>query len=296
MLGMRLIAPIAAAAVLAATLPATAGEKLPRSVTFKGETTYKEIVRKAKAGGWHRLPMGERLARFAKEMHGTAYKGFTLEIHDHVESPSVNLWGLDCWTFFEIAFGMARMVEGGKYSEDPGALLKQIEHTRYRGGECRGHYLDRLHYLAEWFHDNNRRKTINDITRAVGGAKRIYGRQCREMTLLWKSYRYLRNNPSYLKPMGVIEKRVSALPVYYIPKAKVRSLESKLRNGDIVGIVTKYQGGFCSHVGIIYRTGDGKARFMHASTTYKKVVIDKTISGYLNSFSKHAGIMVARPL
>ena len=35
---------------------------------------------------------------------------------------------------------------------------------------------------------------------------------------------------------------------------------------------------------------------MHASRNYKKVVIDKSISGYLSDFSSHAGILVGRPL
>jgi hypothetical protein len=39
----------------------------------------------------------------------------------------------------------------------------------------------------------------------------------------------------------------------------------------------------------------GQRRFMHASSTYKKVVIDDRISAYLHSFKKHAGILVARP-
>jgi len=48
-------------------------------------------------------------------------------------------------------------------------------------------------------------------------------------------------------------------------------------------------------VGIIIKDEKGRARFMHASTTYKKVVIDSTISEYLYKFKKHAGILVARP-
>jgi len=272
------------------------GEHLPRSTTFKGEKTFQRIVAKAEAGSWHKLPMGERVAKFGKEMHGTAYKGFTLEIDDRIESPSVNFWGLDCWTFFETALGLARMVEGGKYPRDPGALLDEIETTRYRGGHCRGHYLDRLHYLAEWYHDNSKRGTVKDITRSLPGAARVPKRPIREMSLLWKSYRYLRNNPSYRPLMAKSEAQIAKLPVHYIPKAKVAAIEGKLRDGDVIGIVTNQPGGYCSHVGIIYRSLDGKARFMHASTTYKKVVIDKTISGYLNSFKKHAGIIVGRPL
>lgn len=276
-------------------LASHAKEQLPRSVTFRGEATFHKIVARAKAGQWHRLPIGKRIARFAKEVHGTPYKSYTLEIDDRIESPSVNFDGMDCWTFFETSLGLARMVEGGNYPTDPGALLKEIETTRYRGGVCRGHYLDRLHYLAEWYYDNDRRGTIDDITRKLGGDSRVTGRKCQEMTKLWRSYRYLKNDPSLLKPMGEIERRVSKLPVYYIPKGKVRSIEPKLQDGDVIGIVTKYQGGFCSHVGIVYHGNDGKARFMHASTGYRRVVIDSTVSGYLQQFDKHIGIIVGRP-
>jgi hypothetical protein len=35
---------------------------------------------------------------------------------------------------------------------------------------------------------------------------------------------------------------------------------------------------------------------MHASANQKRVMIDKSVSGYLNDFKKHAGIVVARPV
>jgi hypothetical protein len=35
---------------------------------------------------------------------------------------------------------------------------------------------------------------------------------------------------------------------------------------------------------------------MHASRDHKKVVIDKSISGYLNRYSKQAGAIIGRPL
>ena len=84
--------------------------------------------------------------------------------------------------------------------------------------------------------------------------------------------------------------------MYYIPKDKVAAIESKLMDGDIIGIVTKHQGGFCSHVGLAIRTNDGVMRLMHASSDYRRVVIDKSISGYLYKYDKHAGIIVGRPL
>ena len=51
--------------------------------------------------------------------------------------------------------------------------------------------------------------------------------------------------------MARIEAKVNALPVWYIPKADVAKIESKLMDGDIAGIVAKDQGGVCSHVGLI---------------------------------------------
>jgi hypothetical protein len=116
------------------------------------------------------------------------------------------------------------------------------------------------------------------------------------MTTLWKSYRYLRNNPDLRPPMREIEERVESLPVYHVPKSKVAAIEPELQNGDVIGIATKYDGAFCSHVGLALRVGDGVTRFMHASRDFKKVVVDDSISKYLARFSAHAGILVGRPL
>lgn len=266
------------------------------STIFRGEDKFQAIVKKALTEDWRNIPIGERTIKFARELHGTPYVNFTLEIDDHIESPSVNLEGLDCWTFFETSLGFSRMISIPKEQYTPADLLKQIEFTRYRGGKCSGDYLERIHYLAEWFFENDARGTCRHLTPSLPGAERITDRKISEMTILWKSYRYLRNNPDLREPMKKWEDRVAAMPVYFIPKSKVEAIESKLQNGDVIGIATKYHGGFCSHVGLAIRTEDGVTRFMHASRNYRKVVIDKSVSGYLNDFSSHAGIIVGRPL
>jgi hypothetical protein len=278
-----------------ALLPLTlsAGEHLPLATTFKGQEKFHRIARKAVKGQWGRLPMGSRMVKVAKELEGTPYKSYTLEIDNHVESPSVNLQGMDCWTFFETCLGFCRMLETPKPSYQPRDLLRQIEWTRYRNGRCNGNYLDRIHYLAEWYSDNKKRGNIKDLTRSFPNTR--MHNQCQEMTVLWKSYRYLKHNPNLRRGMAAQEARVTRMPVYMVPKHKVAGIESRLRNGDIIGIASKHDGGFCSHVGIIIKDAQGRSRFMHASTTYKKIVIDSTISGYLGKFKKHAGILVARP-
>lgn len=263
---------------------------------FKGRGRFEAIVKKALEEDWPQLPVGQRIIKVARDLEGVPYVNFTLEIDDRVESPSVNLGALDCWTFFEQCLAFARMFGDQKSEYRPEDLLRQIEFTRYRGGRCTGNYLDRIHYLAEWYFDNEAKGSCRHLTPEISGAERITGRKVTEMTALWKSYRYLRQNPELRLPMREIEQRVEKLPVYHIPKAKVASIEPELQNGDVIGIATKYHGAFCSHVGLVVRTDDGVARFMHASRNYKKVVVDKSVSGYLADFSAHAGILVGRPL
>ncbi len=270
-----------------------AGEHLPHSTTFKGQAKFQSMAKKAVKEKWGKLPMSTRMVKVAKELEGIPYKSYTLEIHNHIESPSVNFQGMDCWTFFETCLGFCRMLETPKKSYQPSDLLRQIEWTRYRKGRCNGNYLDRIHYLAEWYSDNKKRGTIRDITRSFPSTR--MHNKCQEMTILWKSYRYLKHNQQLRPSMAAHEARVSRMPVYMVPKHKVAGIEKHLQNGDIIGIASSRDGGFCSHVGIIIKDAQGRSRFMHASTTYKKVVIDSTISGYLNQFKKHAGILVARP-
>lgn len=271
-------------------------ECLPQSVTFVGRAKFDKIVERALREGWAQLPMGARVARFGLAMVGTPYVGYTLEIDDRIESASVNFNGLDCWTFFELALGLARMLERPKAAYSLSDLLAEIEWTRYRAGVCHGNYLDRIHYLSEWYFDNAARGNVEAMTRVIGPTEKIEGRAIREMTVLWKSYRYLKNNPSLLPGMAAHEARIAQYNFHHIPKDRVAKVESKIQSGDIIGIVTNQPGGFCSHVGLALKTEDGVTHFMHASKNHKKVVVDEAIHTYLARFKYHAGIIVARPL
>jgi hypothetical protein len=272
-----------------------AGEFLPQSTTFIGAAKFQQIVARAMAENWATLPIGVRVAQFGQALRGTKYVAWTLEIDDRIESPSANFNGLDCWTFFEISLGLARMITKRQPTYSPSDLLRQIEWTRYRGGKCRGNYLDRIHYLDEWFTDNAARGNIRNVTRDVGPVARLTGRSNDEMSLNPKLYRYLRANPALVPAMSQIERQLERVPFDFIPKQQVAACEPRIQSGDIIGIVTNRQHVYCSHVGLALRTSDGACHFMHASATYKKVVVDKTIHEYLNAIKSHAGIIVGRP-
>ena len=275
-----------------------AESRLPFGTVFKGRDQFDRLVASAREGNWKSLPIGERTATVGRALVGTRYKSYTLEIDDRVEAPSVNFTGMDCWTFYEISLGFARMLDEPAENWTPERLLHYIELDRYRGGQCTGEYLSRLHYLEDWLADNDRRGLVEDLTRSLGGVSVPHS--AREMTVGWRHYRYLAANRSLLGPLGQMEARVSSRPLYQIPKSRVASIEGKLHSGDIIGIISRdgRQLFSTAHVGLALRVADGSLHFMHASSprNYGRVVIDSTLSSYLNRYRTDSGILVARPL
>jgi N-acetylmuramoyl-L-alanine amidase-like len=272
--------------------------RLPFKTVFKGQDQFDRLVTKAKAENWKELPIGERTATVGQALVGTRYKHFTLEIDNHIEAPSVNFQGMDCWTFFEISLAFARMLNEPEDVWTPQKMLAYIELDRYRGGECTGDYLSRLHYLEDWLADNAQRGEIDDLTPQLGG--KSVPHSAREMTIGWRHYRYLAANKSLLGPLGRMEERVSSRPLYQIPTSHVAKIESKLKSGDIIGIISRDRGGLYStaHVGLALRTSDGVLHFMHASSPGNagRVVVDSRPSQYLKRYHGDSGILVARPL
>src|SRR5436189_2974929 len=272
--------------------------RLPFSTVCKGQDQFNRLVEKAKTGSWLSLPIGERTAVVGQALVGTRYKHFTLEIDNRIDSPSVKFHGVDCWTFFEIALGFARMLNEPESNWTPERLLHYIELDRYRGGQCTGEYLSRLHYLEDWLHDNDRRGLVEDLTRDLGG--RSVPHSAREMSTGWRHYRYLASNRSLLGPLGRMEANVSSQPLSEIPKSQVAQIEPKLRSGDIIGVISRERNGLHStaHVGLALRKSDGVLHFMHASSpsNYGRVIVDDELSKYLYRYRSDSGILVARPL
>lgn len=292
------------AALLLAVVPAAAQHtvtppspvRLPMGTVFKGEAKFRAMVQQAEKENWRQLPLGARTIRAARAMVGTPYVNYTLEVHDRIESPVVNFTAMDCWTYYENALAFARMLRYKPGPYTPQDMIHMVEVERYRGGVCNGGYLSRMHHLEEVFYDNERRGLAKNITPRIPGAVRLR-REIREMTVQWKSYRYLRNNPSLRPEMGRIEARVSKLPVWHIPKKNVRAIEGYLQDGDVVAITTNWHSGYTSHVGLIVKL-KGRAYFTHATSDRDKgrmTIIDRPITDYLNGSSKHAGIAVLRP-
>jgi hypothetical protein len=272
-----------------------AGIYLPYTTVFKGNAEFEALVHRAQSHNWRSLPLGDRTAAVGQSLVGTPYVNYTLEIDNHTESPSVNLNGVDCWTFFEIALGFARMLEVKTDNYTPQDLLTMIELDRYRGGHCDGKYTTRLHFLEDWIYDNERRGLVKNLTPSLGGVP-MRGRYLNEMSRYWQSSRYLRNNPELVPEMREIENRISSRTIYHIPKAAVPAIESKIQSGDVICISGRGPEGFTEHVGLAYRDRQGVLHFLHASKDERRVVVDVALHSYIYRYRKFAGIMVVRPL
>lgn len=229
-------------------------------------------------------------------MVGTPYVNYTLELDDRIESPSVNFNGMDCWTFYEISLAFWRMLRAKDGDYRPEDLLALIELERYRDGRCTGGFLSRKHFLEEVFANNSARGLSTNPTSEMGGVRLT--RNITEMTSAWRSYRYLKNNPSLLPLMGRVQDRVSALPVHHIPRSRVPAAEKDIQTGDIIAITSRDKSGYTSHVGMAVRQSDG-VHLMHATSrpsVGRKVILDGKISEYLTRSDDHIGNVVYRPL
>lgn len=288
----RILAPILAILCLAAHRTDAAG--LPLERTFVGQAKFARLMQQGNDAGWARLPLGERVNNFALALRGTPYVNYTLELHDRIEAPSVNMNGMDCWTLFETALAMGRLVAMHPPPYTPQEMLRLIEMDRYRGGRCTGRFDSRLHHLEQWLYDNQSRGLVQNITPSLGATP--LRRDMRDMGAHPHLYRQLRADPSLVPELARIEAELSRRGIVYVPKSKVPKIESKLRNGDIVCIVTHWPGSYTSHVGLASRDSAGVLRFLHASKNHREVVLDVRLGEYLRKFRNHAGIYVVRPL
>jgi len=269
--------------------------RLPWHTVFVGDDRFQRLCGEAQQSNWASLPLGQRTATVAQSLLGTPYKNYTLEIDDHIEAPSVNLYGLDCWTFYEVSLAFARMIRSTPAPWNGQDLLRYVEMERYRDGRCDGTYLSRMHHLEEVFSNNEARGLGRNVTRSLGGVP--IRRDITEMQVAWKHYRYLSHNSDLRRGIAKVEARVSRLPVNYIPRGSVGGIESDIQTGDVLAIVSRDSSGYTSHVGLALRSGSS-CKFMHATSSYDKghrCIVDSRISRYLADKSQDIGLIVFRP-
>jgi hypothetical protein len=256
------------------------------SVSFFSQQVDPEKVYQKKMSKISSGTLPELIVRFAQSFQGTPYVANTLEANE-VEALVCRFDALDCTTLVDVSLAMAIAKQKGmNYNQ----FLDRMINLRYPGGVIDG-YPSRLHYFVSWKNEHQKNGLIKDITEQLGGGayqKKIYFMSAH--ATLYKGI----NSPAVLEKIKTNEALINQGSYYYLPKEKVPAIESKLQDGDIIGITSTIEGLDCNHQGIIKKINN-RAYLVHASTSFHKVITStEPLSKYLNSVKKHTGIIVMR--
>lgn len=232
---------------------------------------------------------GDYVLAVGKTLMGKPYKEKLLEA-EGPEHLVVRLDGYDCVTYVETVLALAHL--GAQQGSDYSLFQKFLRDLRYRQGTIDG-YGSRLHYTCDWRFDNAELGYLEDVTAQIGGEP--YPKEVRFMSRNPQYYAAL-SDADQLAAIQAAETNINQRKHFYIPERKLKGLEHKIKDGDILALTTKVAYLDIAHLGFAIHV-DGRLHLMHASSKYGKVVIspDPLSEELLASPSRH-GIMVFRPL
>jgi hypothetical protein len=258
---------------------------------------FEEKVRWAAAEGLDTVPLGVAVAEIGRTFVGTAYVPRTLEV-EGPEGLVINFRGLDCVTFVENAFALARFVKDGgvgRLGDRPAAeseyagLLAQL---RYRDGVIDG-YPSRLHYFSDWIADNARRGLVADLGAELGGIRDT--EPVDFMSTHPDAYRQL-SDARNRERIRETETTLTAVGRMYVPEDRIAGIAPQIRNGDIIAATSTVPGLDVAHTGLALWV-DGALHLLHAPLVGDSVEISTVpLAERIQSITGQDGILVARPV
>lgn len=234
-------------------------------------------------------PIGEVIAEIGKSFFNTPYQAHTLEVTDS-EQLVVNLSELDCTTYLETTFALARCIKKNKTTFDD--FKNELQFIRYRDGNL-DEYPSRLHYFSDWIYNNIQKGIVKDVTKEIGGKPIKFN--VNFMSQNPKYYKHLQSNPEFIPIIKEQEVKINARQYYYIPQDEIKRVEDKISNGDLIALTTSDKGLDIGHVGFAVKMQNGRIHFMHAPQVGSKVSITEIpLAEYVQKIKKHTGIIVLR--
>ena len=232
-----------------------------------------------------------RTLHFAKKMLGVPYMAGTLDGNEE-EQLVVLVDSLDCTTFVETV--LAFCIADKRGERDYEGFRKALTQIRYRDGVLNG-YTSRLHYFSDWIRNNEQMGFVKECTSETA---------CSQPKELWldfmtthvDSYLPMKKNPELVQEMAAHEKNWQGTVVSYIPKEKLNLSpeELKIKDGDVLAMVTNIKGLDIVHVGFAFWK-EGKLHLLHASSSAKKVIEDpKTQYESSKNTKAHIGVRAIR--
>ena len=228
---------------------------------------------------------------YAHKLLGTPYVAHTLEGDN--EMLTINIDQLDCTTFVETLYALARTTLQGRQSwRDYAANLESL---RYRGGVM-GDYSTRLHYISLWIIDNFSRGNLVEVTPDLPHATTMV-KTINFMSAHADSYQSLKGDSAMVVKIKRMEDGLRNHQMPYLKKMWLNKddVRQALHAGDFVGLVTRIDGLDISHLGIIEKDENGEIYLLDASMSGGKVMIESEPLGrWLKSGKNSLGIRVFR--
>jgi hypothetical protein len=258
---------------------------------------FEAKVRWAVAQGLDTVSLPQAVAAIGRSFVGTAYVPQTLEA-DGPEGLVINFRGLDCVTFVENAYSLARFLKLGGANAlatrpvAEAAYARLLAELRYRGGVLDG-YPSRLHYFSDWIADNTRRGLIVDITAQLGGVRD--DEPINFMSTHPDAYRQL-GDPANLAAVRATEVELNARGRMFVPEARIADVAAGIQDGDIIAATSTVAGLDVAHTGLALWV-DGTLHLLHAPLVGDSVEISiVSLAERIVSISGQDGIIVARPV
>ena len=214
---------------------------------------------------------GKLMAFYGNKLLGTPYVAHTLECDEGEELLTINIEELDCTTFVETLYALTRTTLNGRYSWRD--FANNLESIRYRNGQIDG-YAGRLHYISDWIIDNAHRGLVTEITSSIPGT-RYETKTLDFMTSHRDLYPALADSATFAQLKSFeIAYRSHRFPYINKNSAGSKKVTEKLKNGDIIALVTKTDGLDVSHMAIIVADEKGVFHMLHASSAKKEVILE----------------------
>ncbi len=234
-------------------------------------------------------PLNQIIVEIGSSFIGTEYVAQTLE-KDGEEQLVINFSGLDCTTFLETTLALSRIIRAGRLDFEN--YKNELIFIRYREGKI-DLYPSRLHYFSDWIYDNTIKGIVKDVTQEIGGEEISF--KVNYMSIHPESYKHLIENPEFIPAIKKQEEEISKRTYYYIPKTKVKSVENKIDNGDLIAITSSVKGLDINHVGFAIKMESGRIHLLHAPQVGANVQITpEPLDEYLIKIKRHTGIIVLR--
>lgn len=248
-----------------------------------------ELLAEGLKSGLH--DANELVCFYAHKLEGTPYVAHTLE--GDKEMLTINIDQLDCTTFVETLYALAKTTMSGRYSWRDYA--RNLENLRYRHGEM-GDYSTRLHYMSDWIIDNSNRGNIVDVTSDIA-CVRYKIKTINYMSTHHSSYKSLANDSVMLEKIKSFEVGYRNHRYPYIKKEQLNSKDvlKVVRRGDFVGLVTRIDGLDISHLGIIELDEKGHPVLLDASSIAMKVQLEPiSLKEQLHKSKSNEGVRIFR--